>query len=258
MTEIETTRTTAGARRPAMDRDVAMHHAALEYARLLELLRELGADEWNRPTECPPWDVRAMAGHCVGMARFASSLPQMARQDLKARRGGGTYLDTLTALQVEEQAALTIPQLLERLAEVAPRAARGRRRLTKLIGRVTIPDAQDVGDAKERWKAGFLLETILTRDPWMHRMDICRATGRTPHLTADHDGLLVADVVAEWAGRHSRPYTLVLEGPAGGKFTSGTDGSELRMEAVDFCRVLSGRAADTPVQHELLDVSVPF
>jgi hypothetical protein len=30
------------------------------------------------------------------------------------------------------------------------------------------------------------------------------------------------------------------------------------MDAVDFCRVLSGRAADTPVEHELLRVSVPF
>jgi len=241
-----------------MDRDIAMHLAATEYARLLELLRELGPDDWNSPTECPPWDVRAMAGHCVGMARFASGLGQMTRQDLKARRRGGTYIDTLTALQVEEQAALTVPELRERFAEVGPRAARGRRRMTRLIGRIAIPDKQEVGDIKERWTAGFLLETILTRDPWMHRMDICRATGRTPHLTADHDGVLVADVVAEWARRHRRPYTLALEGPAGGTFTSGSDGTELRMDAVDFCRVLSGRPADAPVAHELLDVSVPF
>jgi len=35
-------------------------------------------------------------------------------------------------------------------------------------------------------------------------------------LTPDHDARIVADVVAEWAGRHGRPFTLHLTGPAGG------------------------------------------
>lgn len=39
----------------------------------------------------------------------------------------------------------------------------------------------------------------------MHRIDISRATGRPLTLTADHDGVLVADVVHEWAGRHGTP-----------------------------------------------------
>jgi hypothetical protein len=55
---------------------------------------------------------------------------------------------------------------------------------------------------------GYLLDTILTRDPWMHRVDIARATGRDMVLTADHDGRIVADVVAEWARRHGQPFTL--------------------------------------------------
>ena len=50
----------------------------------------------------------------------------------------------------------------------------------------------------------------------MHRLDIARATGHAPVLTADHDGVIVADVVAEWARRHGRPYRLELTGPAGG------------------------------------------
>jgi hypothetical protein len=33
---------------------------------------------------------------------------------------------------------------------------------------------------------------------------------------------------------------------------------ELRMDAVDFCRVLSERRSETPVAHELLGVAVPF
>ena len=47
-----------------------------------------------------------------------------------------------------------------------------------------------------------------------------------PVLTADHDGVIVADVVAEWARRHGQPYQLKLTGPAGGSWTSGTGGEE--------------------------------
>jgi hypothetical protein len=32
----------------------------------------------------------------------------------------------------------------------------------------------------------------LTRDPWMHRLDLARATGHAPVLTADHGGVIVA------------------------------------------------------------------
>jgi hypothetical protein len=59
--------------------------------------------------------------------------------------------------------------------------------------------------------------------------------------TADHDGRLVADIVAEWAGIHSQPFELVLDGPAGGKFTQGVAGERVEIDALDFIRTLSGR-----------------
>ncbi len=80
------------------------------------------------------------------------------------------------------------------------------------------------------------------RDVWMHRVDIARATGHDLVLTADHDGRLVADVVAEWARRHGRPFTLVLDGPAGGTFTAPGDGPEPRLDAVEFACIVAGRA----------------
>ena len=39
---------------------------------------------------------------------------------------------------------------------------------------------QVVGDHLERWTNAYLLDVILTRDTWMHRMDIARATRRPP------------------------------------------------------------------------------
>jgi hypothetical protein len=93
----------------------------------------------------------------------------------------------------------------------------------------------------------------------MHRLDLARATGQAPTLTADHDGVIVADVVLEWARRHGRPYRLELTGPAGGSWSSGTDGEELSMDAADFCRVVAGRpdaAGGRP--SGLLATQVPF
>ena len=60
-------------------------------------------------------------------------------------------------------------------------------------------------------------------------------------LSADHDGRLVADIVGEWAGIHGQPFELVLEGPAGGKFSQGTDGERVEIDAIDFIRTISGR-----------------
>jgi hypothetical protein len=88
----------------------------------------------------------------------------------------------------------------------------------------------------------------------MHRVDIARATGRNLHLTADHDGVLVADVAAEWLQRHGRPCRLRLTGPAGGHWVRGEGGPLVELDAVEFCRVLSGRGDG----EGLLAVQVPF
>jgi uncharacterized protein (TIGR03083 family) len=236
-----------------LDRTTAGRLAATEYDRLGELLRTLEPDDWARPTECPGWDVRAMAGHVLGMTEMAASLRQTVLQNIGAARAGGG-IDALTALQVRTRAGLPVADVIERYAVAAPRAVRGRRRLSRLIGRRTLPEDQVVGERRERWRFGFLFDVVLTRDTWMHRMDISRAVGRDPVLTPDHDGMLVADVVAEWSRRHGRPYRLRLTGPAGGSWAAGTGGPELELDAVEFCRLLSGRGEG----RGLLAEQVPF
>jgi len=242
-------------RSAALDRAAALRLAATEYARFAALLAELGPDDWARPTDCAGWDVRAMSGHVLGMARMVASPLQFVRQNaVTARSGGG--IDALTALQVRDHAALDPAELVRRMARTGPRATAGRRRLARVLGRVPLPEPQVVGDRRERWTFGFLFDVVLTRDTWMHRIDVCRATGRAPELTAGHDGALVADVVTEWAGRHGRPYRLHLTGPAGGTWSSGDPAAtdELDLDAVEFCRLLSGRGA----AHGLLAEQVPF
>jgi uncharacterized protein (TIGR03083 family) len=227
--------------------------AATEYGRFLDQLRALSPADWTRPTDCGAWDVRAMAGHALGMAEMVASVGQMVRQNAGALRAGGG-IDALTGLQVRQRARLTAAEVVDRFAAVTTRAVRGRRRTATVIGGITIPEAQAVGDSREKWTFGFLLDVVLTRDTWMHRIDIARAVGRDVELTAGHDGVLVADVVAEWGQRHGRPYRLRLAGPAGGSWAAGSGGPEYELDAVEFCRALSGRATGTG----LLAEPVPF
>ncbi|MGY1752894.1 maleylpyruvate isomerase family mycothiol-dependent enzyme [Blastococcus sp. SYSU D01042] len=251
MTATTTART--GPRTARLTRDEAVRLAGAEYGRFAAQLRRLDPADWARPTDCTAWDVRQMAAHVLGMAEMVATVRALVRQNaLAARAGGG--IDALTGLQVREREHLTPAEIVTRFTEVAPRAARGRRRLSRTIGRLPLPEKQVVGESRELWRFGFLVDVVLTRDTWMHRTDIALATGRRPELTAAHDGILVADVVREWAERHGRPYRLRLTGPAGGEWSSGTDGERLELDAVEFCRVLSGRGSGTG----LLAQEVPF
>lgn len=179
-------------RRTKLDRPTAMRLAATEYERFAGAVAGLSREQWTRPTDCPPWDVRALACHVLGMAEMAASVREGSRQRKAAMRADGLFIDALTDLQVRKHA------------------------------------------------------------------DLARATGEPMQLTAEHDGVLVADVVAEWAERHGRAVTLRLTGPAGGTWSLGTsvggEAPELEFDAVEFCRVVSGREAGTG----LLATEVPF
>lgn len=229
-------------RRSAIDHRAAMALAATEYSRCADLVEQIGPAQWRNRTDCPDWDVRAMVGHILGMAEMAASIREEARQRRIANRVGGEYIDALTDLQVREHAGLTTDQLIDRLRRVGPKATRGRRRAPGFIRRRPMPmPGMEVDGKPEWWALGYLIDTILTRDPWMHRIDLSRAIDRPLHLTAEHDGVIVADVVAEWAERHGRPYRLHLTGPAGGGWSRGTDGTVIELNAIEFCRAVSGR-----------------
>jgi len=251
-------RSDAPPRRPAIDRATAARLAATEYARCADQLTQLEPGHWTVPTVNTGWDVRDTVGHMLGMLQMAGSLRHFMSQQAVAMRDARrakapVSIDALTALQVRRNAGLTTTGLIEAWRRFAPKAVRGRHRLSSLLGRRTLPEAQLVNGQLERWTFGFLLDVILTRDPFMHRLDIAAATGIAPVATPEHEGHLVADVVREWAARHGQPYTLELSGPAGGVWEAG--GREpIRLDALDFCRIVSGRGDATG----LLTVAVPF
>ena len=93
-----------------------------------------------------------------------------------------------------------------------------------------------------RRSVGYLVDLVITRDVWMHRVDISRAAGADLDLTSEHDGRLVADMVSDWASTHVDPFVLELTGPAGGVFVRG-DVPPTRVDAVEFLRIVSGRGS---------------
>jgi uncharacterized protein (TIGR03083 family) len=236
-----------------------MRLAADEYARLAELLRSLNDADWTQRTDCPEWDVRALAAHNLGMAEMSASVFEQRRQMKAAKAAGGLFIDALTDLQVRKHDEKSGGQIAADYAEVGAKAAKARRRTPSFIRKRTMPEPQRLNGIDEMWTIGYLVDVILTRDVWMHRVDVSRATGHDMVLTADHDGLLVDNVVNEWADRHGQPFTLTLHGPAGGSWARGEGGAELALDAVEFCRTLSGRApAESALGDGLLTTEVPF
>ena len=239
---------------PPIGHREAMVFAAAEFTQTLTVLRELMADDWRQPTVCELWDVRAMVGHMLGMAEAQASMRQFMHDFRMAnKRKGGAMIDEMTATQVRERSQLTITQVIECFASAAPRAVRARR-LVPAPMRSLVRIKQEPPFEAERWPYGFLVDIIFTRDPWIHRLDIARATGREMSLTARHDGRIVADVVAEWGRHHGKPFTLLLTGTAGGSWRSGSGGEAIELDALEFCWILAGRAPGSG----LLATRVPF
>jgi hypothetical protein len=147
------------------------------------------------------------------------------------------WVDGMNELQIREREKLSNADLVGELMTVGPKAVKGRWGTPPPMRYLPIPFGPPVGWAPLK----YLLDVGFTRDVWCHRIDICSATGRPMHLTPEHDGRLVADIVAEWASIHGQPFDLVLEGPAGGAFAQGSDGEHVEIDAIEFIRILSGR-----------------
>lgn len=240
---------------PAIGHREAMDLQAEELDRSIALLKTLQTNDWEVQTECPDWDVRAMWLHVLGACESGASMREGVHQMRAARRlqkHSGTTLEAgLSSTQVAEREHLSPSELVDRLAAVAPRTIKARTRIPRLVRSVKMSvDAPVV----EKWSVGYLTDIIYLRDTWMHRVDTAYVLGRELELTGNHDGRLVADVVAEWARRHGRPFSLELTGPAGGLFEAEGGAEALQMSAVDFCRVLAGRGEPTG----LLATIVPF
>jgi hypothetical protein len=193
-----------------------------------------------------------MVGHLIGEAKANASLKENLRQQLwglrHRREYRGNPLDATNALQIADQAGLSHDQRLNALKELSAAAIRGRRRLPPPLRLISVPLSAGGSSAAGMPRSvnlGQLVDVVYSRDVWMHTIDILRATGRAPELDDALTRRIAEDVVAEWAGRHGQPVDLTLTGSGGGHYTAGSGGETIELDAIEFCRTVSGRAPGT-------------
>lgn len=244
---------------PPLSHREAASLAQAELDRFLGFLETLSEDDWTRPTACTLWNVRQMVAHKAGSEAGFARWSEFKRQYISPsaqrpyRKAGFSMLDTINQIHVDDRANRSPAELLAELREVGPRAIATRQRLPALLRAIRMP-MPVLGFVR----IDYLTDQIYSRDMWMHRLDIARATGRPMELTAEHDGRIVALVVRDLAGRvrnklAGTSVVFDLDGPAGGRWRIGQDprpDATLQMDTLDFACLASDRftAADFQAQ----------
>jgi uncharacterized protein (TIGR03083 family) len=227
----------------------AMGMATLELERFLALVTSLPEDAWEKPTACTRWNVRHMLAHVTGAAASYARWSEFKRQNsFKVQRpyrvSGLSFLDSLNQIQVDDRAAATPAALIDDLQTVGPRALATRARLPLLLRALHMP-LPALGFVS----IGYLTDLIYTRDMWMHRLDLCRATGREMVMTPEHDGrivsLIMRDLVKKLAATlRNTSMVYHLSGKVGGTWHLGAEvppAATLHLDVVDFNLLASGR-----------------
>jgi uncharacterized protein (TIGR03083 family) len=242
----------------AIDHAEAMRLTNAENARLLAQLQGLAHAQWQAETDCTGWTVRDVVVHLVASAQAQANPVEFVRQvitgrPLTAQIGGNHWVDGVNEAQLRARTQWTSEMLPDLWDRYSAAALKVRQRMPAPIRALPLlPLGGGLGVHIGWQPLRYLFDMGFTRDVWMHRIDIARAAGIAPELTQDHDGRIVSDILAEWSARHGKPCTLILTGPAGGKFCAGDGGEPQTLDAVEFTRIVSGRAEGPGVlQHKL-------
>jgi uncharacterized protein (TIGR03083 family) len=233
---------------PALQHADAPALAQVEFERVLSVLESLSEDDWEQPTYCTGWNVREMVAHLAGAVAGFATWGEFARQYVRNSyvRTESAKVDGVNRRQVEDRADRSPAALIQEFREAGPKAIRVRHKLPYPLRKAPVLRGEPVRDTSLQ----YLLDVIYPRDWWMHRYDICAATGKEMLVTAAHDGRLVELIILDVAyvlgqrGLGDRSFVLDLTGAAGGSYRFGTDlqpDTTISMDVFDFALVSSGR-----------------
>jgi uncharacterized protein (TIGR03083 family) len=188
-----------------------------------DLLEELAAEDWDRPTDLPGWDVRAVASHIAHLEGVLAGA-----EEETADVGEPPHVTGLMGLYTEVGVLNRRDASPDAIINEIRSAATARH--TALVGD---PPTDAAGKPTSifggvPWSWGTLLRNR-PLDVWMHEQDIRRAVDRPGGMdspAAAH----VADYLAESLG-----YVLAKRAgaPLGTTLVLGLDGHEPRAFAVD-------------------------
>jgi uncharacterized protein (TIGR03083 family) len=211
--------------------------------RFLALVETLAPDDWGKPTACAAWTVRDMVAHQAGGYASGTGYREMIRQYSTLPKKGQLPEDAINDLQVRERAGQSPTKLIAELRQAGPVAIQKWAYQFRLVKPIALP--HPVGGLMS---LRHLMWVIHSRDTWMHRLDICRATGREFHQTREHDGRIVALVMRDLSlslrnKLGGRAVIFDLSGVAGGvwKVGPGEATATIQMDALDFNIFASGR-----------------
>ncbi len=228
---------------PYVSNDEAYSLLQTELARFLKLVGDLSPDDWGKPTACAEWDVRDILAHQAGGYATGTGYKEMFRQGKNLPKPGQLVEDAINEFQLQERVDKSPQELIAELRQVGPMAARKWAHRFQVAKLITIPHPV-AGKLSFR----HLMLVIHSRDTWMHRLDICRATGQKFEQTHEHDGriaeLIMPDVAKVLARKYGGPALIFdLTGNAGGtwKIGSGEPDATIRMNVLDFNIYASGR-----------------
>ncbi len=229
---------------PPITPDQVAEVATAELQASIALLEDLNDRDWTRPTDCAGWTVHDLTAHLVGQYQGLAKLGVYLGRHRRAHRRypALSRLDADNRQQIDDLGGHSGPELVAMLAAIGPKAIRARRRVPGLLRRRHVGRMYPEEPLSDD-RLGYMLDVLGLRDPWMHRVDLARATGRPLPLGA-YDRAVVAQVIADlgraWEGP---PVLLELTGPAGGRWTLGQGApvATVRADTVDYLRALSGR-----------------
>lgn len=183
---------------PDITKSEAREMSLIEVERVVALLERLGGNDMQQPTDCSEWTVHDIAAHLSGACRGWSDRKHFIRQyvfnpySLK----GEDKIDGINRCEVTDRADWSPDQLIEEMREYGPKAVNNRQRVPDVIRNIKVP-LPPLGKVQIR----YLLDIIYPRDQWMHRADICRATGKQMVFTEGYDERVTDLVMLDIAQR---------------------------------------------------------
>jgi len=110
-------------------------------------------------------------------------------------KAAANSVDGTNRLQIEERANHSTAEIIAEFRQNGPIAIKNRQKLPWLVRQLPIPGMGSFG---------YLMDIIYPRDEWMHRYDICAATGKKMVITPEHDGRILDLVLLDIAKKLKR------------------------------------------------------
>lgn len=223
----------------------ASTNSQAEYAALIELVEQFTPDDWHRPTDCEGWTPREIVAHLAGAAesavRWRKFIKHNAIATARAARGPLQHVDYMCASQIAERQRLNTAQLVADLRNWATQAPQKLRTKPAFVRSLQMPASAGLPQGATM---ATLFDVINTRDVWLHRIDLARATGRTRSITLAESEVVsqvLRDLDNQWT---HEAVELTLTGPGGGSWQIGEGDpvASVTEEAVAYLRLLSGRS----------------